>query len=274
MNDDDPIDSLANAIRHRSAILFVGAGVSISVGLPSWEKLIERMAKELGVDDEFSTRRDRFQTLAEYYRIKHGSIGPLRSWMDRNWSVAKERIEKSELHRLIVTLDFPVIYTTNYDRNLELAFEIHGREYVKVANGRHVAQARRGVTHIVKFHGDFDEDSSLVLTETDYLDRLSFNSPLDVRFRSDALGSTILFIGYSLSDPNIRLLLHRLWQTWHRSGYEKDRPPSFIFMPSRNPVEEAVLGRWGISVLVGAGDDPEAGLTDFLRRLVEAVGVT
>ncbi|MER8512231.1 SIR2 family protein [Mesorhizobium sp. M1060] len=274
MNDDDPIDSLANAIRHRSAILFVGAGVSISVGLPSWEKLIERMAKELGVDDEFSTRRDRFQTLAEYYRIKHGSIGPLRSWMDRNWSVAKERIEKSELHRLIVTLDFPVIYTTNYDRNLELAFEIHGREYVKVANARHVAQARRGVTHIVKFHGDFDEDSSLVLTETDYLDRLSFNSPLDVRFRSDALGSTILFIGYSLSDPNIRLLLHRLWQTWHRSGYEKDRPPSFIFMPSRNPVEEAVLGRWGISVLVGAGDDPEAGLTDFLRRLVEAVTVT
>ncbi|MER9356713.1 SIR2 family protein [Mesorhizobium sp. M0514] len=274
MNDDHPIDSLANAIRHRSAILFVGAGVSISVGLPSWEKLIERMAKELGVDDEFSTRRDRFQTLAEYYRIKHGSIGPLRSWMDRNWSVAKERIEKSELHRLIVTLDFPVIYTTNYDRNLELAFEIHGLEYVKVANARHVAQARRGVTHIVKFHGDFDEDSSLVLTETDYLDRLSFNSPLDVRFRSDALGSTILFIGYSLSDPNIRLLLHRLWQTWHRSGYEKDRPPSFIFMPSRNPVEEAVLGRWGISVLVGAGDDPEAGLTDFLRRLVEAVGVT
>ncbi|ESY89664.1 SIR2 family protein [Mesorhizobium australicum] len=270
--NDDPIDSLANAIRHRSAILFVGAGLSISVGLPSWEKLIERMAKELGVDDEFSMRRDRFQTLAEYYRIKHGSIGPLRSWMDRNWSVAKERIEKSELHRLIVTLDFPVIYTTNYDRNLELAFEIYGQEYVKVANARDVAHARRGVTHIVKFHGDFDEDSSLVLTETDYLDRLSFNSPLDVRFRSDALGSTILFVGYSLSDPNIRLLLHRLWQTWHRSGYEKDRPPSFIFMASRNPVEEAVLGRWGISVLVGAGDDLEAGLVDFLGRLVEAVG--
>jgi SIR2-like domain len=93
-----------------------------------------------------------------------------------------------------------------------------------------------------------------------------------VRFRSDALGSTILFVGYSLSDPNIRLLLHRLWQTWHRSGYEKDRPPSFIFMASRNPVEEAVLGRWGISVLVGAGDDLEAGLVDFLGRLVEAVG--
>ncbi|WP_348524189.1 SIR2 family protein [Mesorhizobium sp. LNHC229A00] len=94
-----------------------------------------------------------------------------------------------------------------------------------MANARDVAQARQGITQSLSFKGDFDEDNSLVLTETDYLDRLSFNSPLDVRFRSDALGSTILFIGYSLSDPNIRLLLHRLWQTWHRSGYEKDRPP-------------------------------------------------
>jgi hypothetical protein len=270
--NDDLIASLAKAILRRSAILFVGAGVSISVGLPSWEKLIERMAKELGVDDEFSARRDRFQTLAEYYRIRHGGIGPLRSWMDRNWSVDKNRIEKSELHRLIVMLDFPVIYTTNYDRNLELAFELYGREYAKVANARDVAQASHGVTHIVKFHGDFDDDSSLVLTETDYLDRLSFNSPLDVRFRSDALGSTILFIGYSLSDPNIRLLLHRLWQTWHRSGYEKDRPPSFIFMASRNPVEEAVLERWGISAIVGASDHPQAALVEFLSRLAEMVG--
>lgn len=268
----DGLASLAKAIGRGSAILFVGAGVSISVGLPSWEKLIEQMAKELGIDEEFSMRRDRFQTLAEYYRIRHGSIGPLRSWMDRNWSVARDRIETSELHRLIVMLNFPIIYTTNYDRNLELAFEIYGQRYVKVANARDVAQARQGVTHIVKFHGDFDDDSSLVLTETDYLDRLSFNSPLDVRFRADALGSTILFIGYSLSDPNIRLLLHRLWQTWHRSGYEKDRPPSFIFMASRNPVEEAVLGHWGISAVVGEVNDPQAALVNFLRQLVEAVG--
>ncbi|PBB45599.1 Sir2 family NAD-dependent protein deacetylase [Mesorhizobium sp. WSM3866] len=267
--NEDPILPLAKAIRERNAVLFVGAGVSMSVGLPSWEKLIERMASELGLDG--ARPRDRFQTLAEYYRIKHGSIGPLRSWMDRHWTVTREKIRESELHRLIVALDFPVIYTTNYDRNLEVAFEIHGRAYVKVANARDVSKARRDVACIVKFHGDFDDDSSLVLTETDYLDRLSFDSPLDVRFRSDALGSTVLFVGYSLSDLNIRLLLHRLWQTWNRSGYEADRPPSYIFMASRDPVEEAVLGRWGISVLTGDNDDPAPGLVSFLSRLAEVV---
>lgn len=68
------------------------------------------------------------------------------------------------------------------------------------------------------------------------------------------------------------MLLHRLWQTWHRSGYEKDRPPSFILMTSRNSVEEAVLGRWGISVVVGEIDEPQAALMDFLSRLAEMVG--
>jgi hypothetical protein len=77
------IMALSRAVQERRAILFVGAGVSISVGLPSWEMLIRQMTEELGLDAA-SLQRDGFQTLAEYYRLQHGSIGPLRSWMDRN----------------------------------------------------------------------------------------------------------------------------------------------------------------------------------------------
>jgi SIR2-like domain len=118
-------------------------------------------------------------------------------------------------HKLIVELDFPTIYTANYHRNLEAAFEVHNKAYAKIANAK---QMTDGVTHIVKYHGDFDDDASLVLTETDFLDRLSFDSSLDIKFRADSLGRTILFIGYSMSDPNIGLLLHGIWQNWERSA--------------------------------------------------------
>jgi hypothetical protein len=261
-------EELAHSIKQRRAILFVGAGVSMSVGLPSWQMLVEHMAETLGIDHDMVREPNlTYQMLAEYYRLKQGSIGPLRSWMDRNWSVSRERVEASRLHQLIVSLDFPIIYTTNYDRNLEVAFEIHQRAFVKVANAKDVARASQDVTQIIKYHGDFDDDESLVLAETDYFNRLSFDSPLDVKFRADALGRTILFIGYSMSDMNIRLLLHRLWQTWHRSGFEKHRPGSFVFMPRPNPVQEAVLGNWGITVLSEEAENAEEALCAFLTGL-------
>jgi len=266
------LDSLASVVRDRRAILFVGAGLSMSVGLPSWRHLIEHMGEELGLDPAWFLSADSsYQTLAEYYRLRKGSIGPLRSWMDRNWSVSEERVRTSRVHEIVVRLDFPIIYTTNYDANLETAFRIHDRDYVKIANTRDIAKANHQVTQIIKYHGDFEDDQSLVIAETDYLNRLSFSSPLDIKLWADALGRTLLFIGYSMSDLNIRLLLHKLAQIWRASGYEKDRPSPFVFMPRHNEVQEAVLGQWGINVIAGDSDDPETSLAAFLEELLRRV---
>jgi hypothetical protein len=266
------LEDLVNAIRNRQVVLFAGAGVSMTVGLPSWHTLIEHIVRDLGLDPAIVSEPDiNYLTLAEFYRLKQGSIGPLRSWMDRNWSIPEDRLKKSRVHQLICDLDFPIIYTTNFDRNLETAFELHGRDFVKIVNAKDIARIRDGVTQIVKYHGDFDDDQSIVIAETDYLDRLSFESPLDIKFRSDSLGKTILFVGYSLSDLNIRFLLHRLWKTWLASGFERDRPQSYVFMMRRNPIEEAVLEQWGLRVITVETADPSNALETFLRQLAEAV---
>jgi hypothetical protein len=266
-------DALVEAARARNVLLFAGAGLSMNVGLPSWRELVDHLCQELGL--ELGVPEASYSTLAEYYRLKTGSIGALRSWMDRRWSVSDEAVRASKIHELIVQLDFKVIYTTNYDTNLETAFRVHGRPYAKISNARDLAIAPPGVTHIIKFHGDFEDDRSLVIAETDYFNRLNFASPLDIRFRADALARTLLFVGYSMSDLNIRLLLHRLWQTWEQSGDAERRPPSFVFMPRADPVQEAVLGQWGVTVLAGQVDDPSEALRAFLAELkgrVEAIG--
>jgi hypothetical protein len=265
-------DELIRAVKERRVILFVGAGLSMSVGLPSWQEFVEHMAGELGLERSvLSNPGLTYHALAEYYRIREGSIGPLRSWLDRTWKVSADKVRGSKVHELIVTLGFPIIYTTNYDRNIEAAFEVHGRGYVKLANARDLAKTREGLTQIVKFHGDFDDDDSLVITETDYFNRLAFDAPLDVKFRSDALGKPVLFIGYSMSDLNIRLLLHNIWRTWHNSGYEKERPSSFAFMARPEPLQQAILQQWGIDVLTGDTDDPAQALEEFLHGLHDAV---
>jgi len=266
-----PFERLTVAVHQQRAILFAGAGVSMSVGLPSWGELIAHMRRDLGLDEDDTVRNWGYQTLAEYYRLKNGSIGPLRSWMDRTWSVSAERVKESRIHELIVKLDFPLIYTTNYDNNLELAHQLHGKPYVKIANTCDIVSCDTGLPQIVKFHGDFDDDETLVLAETDYFKRLSFETPLDTKFKADALGRTLLFVGYSMSDLNIRLMLYRLWHTWRESGRERDRPASFVFTAKADPVQDAVLENWGITVLHEKGDHPAQSMLTFLDKLHKAV---
>ena len=266
------LEELAETIRGRRAILFVGARLSMCLGLPSWRGLIEQMGRELGHDPEaFADSENDYRTLAEYYRLKNGGLGSLRRWMAENWNASEDRLRASEPHALIVSLGFPIVYTTNYDHNLEGAHRVHGKEFVAVTSVRDIAKIRDGVPQIIKFHGDLDDEESMVIGETDYFNRLEFESPLDIKLRSDALGKTILFLGYSLSDLNIRLLLHRLWRTWEESGREEHRPRSFVFMTRPNPIEEAVLDRWGITALTEETTDPDDALKAFLTRLKERV---
>lgn len=261
-------DELAAAVRERRALLFVGAGVSMNLGTPSWAELTAHMATRLGYDpEEFAALGDP-QTLAEFYALEAGALGPLRSWMDVEWHRDAERkVRTSRVHRRIVELGFPVIYTTNYDRYLELAHEAHGAPYTKVANIGDLARVRPGVTEIVKLHGDFEDDGSIVLTESSHFDRLARDAPFDLKLRTDLLGRTALFVGYSLSDVGIRYLLYRLDRLWRGSAYEPSRPRAYVYLGAPNPVQARVLESWGIVPLVSETPDIGEGLLALLDRL-------
>jgi len=261
------MDTLIGSIKRRNVVLFVGAGVSINLGLLSWKALISKMAEDLGFEPErFSTFGD-YLALAEYYKIKTGSLGGLRSWMDRTWHSDAVDIGQSEVHRLIVENEFPIIYTTNYDRWLETAFDFYQRPYSKITNVTDLVRIREGATQIVKFHGDFDDDRSLVLDESSYFERLEFESPLDIKLRSDVLARSVLFIGYSLSDVSLRYLFYKLDKLWKLHGKYSVRPRSYIFVPKPNPVQEAVLDQWGISMISSDRADPKTALVEFLQGL-------
>ncbi|MBN9121175.1 MAG: SIR2 family protein [Planctomycetes bacterium] len=262
------VKELAKAIRAKNAMLFVGAGVSMNLGTPSWAELTAHMAERLGIaPDEFARLGDP-QTLAEYYALETGSLGPLRSWMDVAWHRdAVERVRASDIHRLIVELGFPVIYTTNYDRYLELAHEAHGAPYTKIADIGAMTRTVPGATQIVKFHGDFEDDRSIVLTESSHFERLSLEGPLDLKLRADLIGRVALFIGYSVSDVGVRYLIYRLHRMWSGSAAAQARPPAYVFLGRPNPVQARVLSSWGIVPVFAEGEDIGEGLKQFLEEL-------
>jgi hypothetical protein len=192
--------------------------------------------------------------------------------MDTNWHRSDIDIGKSEVHRLIVELDFPIIYTTNYDRWIEKAFDYFKKQYIKIASVVDLRKIREGITQIVKYHGDFDSDESIVLTESSYFERLNFQGPLDIKLKNDLLGKSILFLGYSLMDINIRYLLYQIYCTWCDSKFTYMRPKSYILLTRPNIVLQRVLEARGITPLVSESDDPKESVKSFLEDLLSKIG--
>jgi hypothetical protein len=264
----EALDQLRAAYRRDEVILFVGAGVSLSIGVPPWSALIEHMTCELGLDPAAFRDNASYLTLSEYFRLRKRSLAPLCCWLDREWHGDGIRVDGSRVHELIANGRFRIIYTTNYDRWLERAFEHHGCEYVKIVGVADLVRIRREVTQIVKFHGDVDSEESIVLDESSYFRRLDFESPLDIKLRADALGRSVLFIGYSLADINIRYLFYRLSRLWKASEPTLPQPRSYLFSPVRNAVQEAVLGQWGIRMLALERENPSQALIEFLEAVM------
>lgn len=254
----------------KRTILFAGAGISVPLGLPSWDELISEIGRQLDFDPRVFKLYGTPLSLAEYFVIKRGSIGPLRSWMDVAWH-SNVDITKSPLHEKIVKAGFKKIYTTNYDRWIERACEHWGVIYRKVVSVNDIGAVRPGELEIVKFHGDFDNDETLVLTESSYFSRMDFQSPLDVMLRADVLRYSVLFIGYSLTDINMRYLFHKVSDIWRMVPDKTARPPVYIFMVKPNPVAEAAFIQWGITpILISGATSPDGGLVEFIDTIGKA----
>ncbi|HYP53956.1 MAG TPA: SIR2 family protein [Pyrinomonadaceae bacterium] len=267
MNTQD-LSALRARRRDKNLIPFVGAGMSMPLGLPSWTKLIDFIADELDYDPEVFRLSGDNRQLAEYYVEVKGGIGPLRSELDRLFDPADEDIKASKAHEALVKLELPLIYTTNYDRIIERAFELHGSECHEVGNIDDLKNAPQGITQIVKFHGTFSDDASLVLTESSYFDRLEFESALDIKLRADMLGKCLLFIGYSLSDINVRYMLYKLSKLRQQVRRGASRlPNAYMVTYDANEVQRTLLARWDVSVIELDPLDKAGSTAEFLGSL-------
>jgi len=250
-------------------IPFVGAGLSVPLGLPSWSTLINNIAEQLGYDPDVYKLNGTKLQLAEYFVALKGSIGPLRSEMDRLFNPTDEAVSASAAHALLVDMNLPIIYTTNYDRIIEKAFELKGVPCHSVANIDDIAIAPPNVTQVVKFHGTFTDDASLVLTESSYFDRLEFESAIDIKLRADILGKSLLFIGYALNDINIRYLLYKLHKLRAQTRQKQERIPSaYLTAFGAGEIQRALLARWDVAIIELDPLDKTASTEKFLEALL------
>ena len=266
---------LIRAARDKKLIPFIGAGFSKNLDLPSWDEVLSIIADKLEWSPEVMLSQGDHYQIAEYYKlVKRRSIAELRSELDKLFNDKSINVLDSEPHSLLVELDAPIIYTTNWDTLIERAFQEHKKPYHVIRNLNDIIDAPRDATHIVKFHGDFTgDDDDIVFTETSYFDRLDFQSALDIKLRSDILGRSVIFIGYSFRDINIRFLWYKLLKLIDivSGHYIEDYPRSYILSLTPNSLQERLFRSKHIEVIEVQDVNPEQGLVTFLRELVQGV---
>lgn len=268
--DNVQFDSLRMLLKAGKLIPFVGAGLSKNLGLPSFAELIDKIAVELGYDpDVFRLNGNNLQ-LAGYYVATKGSIGPLRSIMDRSFNPSDAEIEASVAHTLLAQMKLPLIYTTNYDRIIERRFELLHLPVCTIANIDDIASAPADATQIVKFHGTFSDDESLVLTESNYFDRLEFESAIDIKLRADMLGKCLLFIGYSLDDINVRYMLYKLFKLRKKLKNEPTTriPSAYLTTFGSGIIQKKLLDEWDVTIIELDPVDKQASIENFLKELI------
>lgn len=218
----------------RSApFLFVGSGMSRRyLGLETWAGLLEKFAASTsrpypyyvssangqlpavaaliadafhGVwwdNDSYKESRNRYSDQATY------RSSPLKFEIADHVAAAIENIPTTgvvaeELDALRSAVVDGVI-TTNYDPLMETVFE--GFK-VFVGQNEMLFSDPQGVGEIYKIHGSCTSPNSLVLTKEDYDNFEKRNAYLAAKLLTIFVEHPILFLGYSLSDPNVTDLL-------------------------------------------------------------------
>lgn len=117
----------------------------------------------------------------------------------------------------LVELPWDVIYTTNFDLLVEKAAaspaaEAAGSVKTVLTSSASLSSFSESDILYYKLHGTVDlantPDGRLILTKSDYRFYEEYKRPLFRRLRTDLLSHNFLFVGYGLSDPNFRAVLH------------------------------------------------------------------
>jgi DNA-binding SARP family transcriptional activator len=283
----DRLDDVAATLLAGRLVPVLGADVA---------ELTTRLAERF----EYPTNGDTLPRVAQYIAVMKGSgplYDELHTLLETSLPPTPVHRFFASLPPLLRERGVPhqLIVTTSYDLALERAFLDAGEEFDVVsylASGRnrgkfcHVAPDGSGTlievpntyanelsleqrTIILKLHGQVGQSAddrrweSFVVTEDDYIDYLAQSemaSSVPVALGAKLRRSHFLFLGYTMADWNLRLLLHRLW------GDEPLSYRSWAVQPEPMPLEREFWRRRDVDVL-------EIPLERYTEALARHVGL-
>ncbi|GEC78301.1 SIR2 family protein [Flavobacterium aquatile] len=219
---DNITQQLINKISQKSVVIFVGAGLSLQAGLPNWNSLVEKILDGISAKEPKSEKikaalnDDVLTPLEVLTKISH--------FREDAIEILEKEIRKFDgsnptpIHNKLCKLSKHII-TTNYDELLEKA--LPNFEKICYSNEFKVAHLSQYPEYIFKIHGDIHEPNKCILFPTEYEELYSTEEKSSIfELKKIISDKSILFIGFSLTDPYINFILDYISNLY--SGFSPD----------------------------------------------------
>ena len=214
-------DNLIEELAYRRCVLFLGAGVSatseslVSPGLHplSWKNFIEKLrdnaAGLLPRDRRFVNGKikqgDLLMALQVIY--DHCDMGHYAKIINDSFA----NFGPSEIHKIILNLDSKIVITTNFDKIYDKLCTNDEYSIFDYSETRSIVAKLKAPTNvIIKAHGSIDDVNGMIFTAKQYAENMAKFDDFYALLSALFLTHTVIFIGYSLNDPDIKLVLHSL----------------------------------------------------------------
>jgi len=259
------VRNIAEKVEERKCILFLGSAIHAPAPVgskydyppdkcpPIGGQLADLLATDCNYPD---SDRWNLQRVSWYYEYQTGFRSEL---VNRVNEAVHENREPSPILRGLARLGFSIVITTNYDQLYEKAL---GQVQPAASGGAQgpgfnkciyspkntvrtvdcAAEPSVDRPYLLKVHGDLDHPDSIVITDEDYIqfvlrmgDKHPYH-PVGKNVLTHLINWPTLFIGYRLSDYNLRLLFKTLrWKMDRASipaSYAVDRKPDVLIRAS------------------------------------------
>lgn len=247
----EPPQSLVDAVRDRTLVPFVGAGISVGAvhslapdkQFPDWKGLILRLATRLR-DEQKATVADQVEDMlpdtmaAAQLALDNLGPGGFRKEMERAFARQRPPVGADlSSARAIWRLQSPFIITTNYDLVLEWPWDatqiqrIHNDDPTHIAGLTDTSSSMRRIWYL---HGSIGRIDTVILTTDQYLKLY----PDGIKTRTDYQNAfnhfqhllttrSFLFLGFSLTEPVLRRKLQDVLELTARAA-----PIKFLLLRS------------------------------------------
>ena len=276
------IEEIKKAIEKNSFGIYVGAGLSMGAGLPSWPQLLNELIdiiERKGIANnrieemrQLASQSSKFLLLAEEIRdlIQNDLEKLIR---DRFEDKSKQ---PTETHDVLVKLKSKFIITTNYDTLIEKSLVKNYDNYFPTVytykDASSINYSLWNNDHFVlKAHGDAKTPKEIVLTEKDYRNIIYNQSGYQSILHAIFSTNSILFLGVSLNDPELLLLLSYIHNIFHGGT-----PNHYALVPKEN-VSQTEIERWrkdyNIQISPYNSIDNHIEIRHFIEQIISETGI-